>query len=222
MIDFHPMEITIVIDVFRAFTTAAYVLEQGPEVYYLTNQCSVIARLAKNYFHSIRIGKPEKDSDLSYTIPNSPTRVIEEKIKGAPVLHRTAAGGSGVLFLKEGTAIFAASFVNADATVIYVKKLNPSRITAIPMGYEGNIPSLEDNLCADYINALIKGEKFSITPYISELKEGPGKYFFGEDQKQYPKEDFDRCLELKRFNFAIIVEVKGDYAMLRASDSVFG
>lgn len=69
--------IFIVIDVFRAFTTASYILERHPKTYILTSRSSVISRLAKEFKNPILIGKPEKGINLTYDIPNSPTRVTE-------------------------------------------------------------------------------------------------------------------------------------------------
>ena len=213
------MEIIVVVDVFRAFTTACYVLENNPKAYYLTNRCAVIQQLSESVLGPILIGKPEIGSEVEYTIPNSPTRTLGVDMSNRVVLHRTAAGGSGVLAVA-AEKVLAAGFVNADATVALIKTLSPSRVRIIPMGHEGTTPSLEDDLCARYIDGLIKGKKIDISPFIPELKKGAGKYFFGKDQEQYPREDFERCLKLNRFNFAIIAEVQGDFAILRQSDSV--
>ena len=53
-----------------------------------------------------------------------------------------------------------------------------------------------------------------------ELASGPGKYFFSDDQDQYPKEDFAMCLELNKFNFAIQAQLHSDYAVLKRRDIV--
>jgi 2-phosphosulfolactate phosphatase len=82
------------------------------------------------------------------------------------------------------------------------------------MGHQGETPSLEDDLCAKYIKRLLKEKTFDIHPYFGEIQQGPGSYFFSQDQWQYPEEDFTRCLETDRFNFAIQAILKGDYAIL--------
>ena len=214
------MKITIVVDVFRAATTASYVLKQEPATYCLTNKSCVIARLVSSCSRPFPIGKSEIGADFSYMIPNSPTRVKEFELKGHDVLHRTEAAAMGVLQAQGSDLVLLAGFVNADVTAAYVKTLFASEITIRPMGHEGKVHSLEDDLCAQYINALINGEDFDFSPFKLELQKGPGKYFFLEDQKQYPRKDFDRCLKIRRFNFVIIADVQDDYAILCRRDIV--
>ena len=88
------------------------------------------------------------------------------------------------------------------------------------MGHEGKESSLEDDICAEYIKNLIRGEKKKVSNLALKLKKDSGKYFFSEDQWQYPKEDFDRCLEIDSFNFAIIAKVaeEDEYAILTRLD----
>jgi 2-phosphosulfolactate phosphatase len=211
--------VTVVIDVFRAFTTACYILEDSPSTYTLTTRSAVIDRLAQSSLNPVLIGKPELGSALSYAIPNSPTRVSEIDLKNRTVFHRTEAGARGILLAKDADVILAAGFVNAEATVQYIKTLTNPELTILPMGHEGITPSLEDDLCALYIEALFRGEKIDISPYLSELREGAGRYFFSEDQWQYPIEDFARCLEIDRFNFAIEAVTFDDYARLNRVDA---
>ena len=212
------LRLTIVIDAFRAFATAGYVLEHNPTSYLLTNKCSVISRLSLNLTNPITIGKPEKSSDLIYDIPNSPTRVLGLEVNGRNVLHRTEAGAKGIISAQDADTILAVGFINADATVKYIKTLSNPHITILPMGHEGTTPSLEDQICAKYIESLIYGTKIEISSYLHELRKGPGRYFFSKDQWQYPQADFERCLELRRFNFAIKAVVKNDYAILSRCD----
>jgi 2-phosphosulfolactate phosphatase len=210
----------IIIDVFRAFTTAAYVLARSPTHYILTTQSSVIARLIPNYINPLLIGKPEKQASLAYHIPNSPTRTMDVEIRHKTILHRTEAGAKGILqaLNKQSKIVLAASFVNAAATVRYIKMHNIDHIDILPMGHEAVTPSLEDDICAHYIHALINGRNMCVQAFIPSIKEEAGRYFFGDDQWQYPREDFVRCLELNQFNFAIQATDQQDYAVLVRCD----
>ncbi len=206
--------VSVIIDVFRAFTTAAYVLERYPTTYMMTTQSEVISRLASNLMNPLMIGKAEQGTDIIYHIPNSPTRVQGTEITNRNILHRTAAGAKGILLAQNADIVLAVGLVNADATVEYIKTLTNPKITIIPMGHEGTTPSLEDHLCALYMEGLIYGEKINLTPFMPVLREGSGQYFFSEDQWQYPCEDFECCLETGRFDFAIQAMVQDDYAIL--------
>jgi len=211
--------ITVVVDVFRAFTTACYVLDQQPASYKLTTKSSVIERLAKDLLNPVLIGKPEKSFDyVLYHIPNSPTRSSELELSGRDVLHRTQGGARGILESKTADVTLAAAFVNAKATVDYIRKFTDPEVHIVPMGHEGKTASLEDDVCADYIEAMLQEKELEIGAFTKTIKNGPGSYFFSEDQWQYPREDFERCLQTKRFNFAIKAEVKEDYAILTRCD----
>lgn len=209
------LKITIVIDAFRAFATASYVLARYPKIYMLATKSSVISKLSSNLTNTLLIGKAEKGSNLIYNIPNSPSRVQEMKIRNKNILHRTEAGAKGILLAKDSDIILATGFVNADATVKYIKTLTNPKIIIIPMGHEAVTPSLEDDICAMYVESSIQGKKLKLTPFLKDLKKGPGKYFFSKDQWQYPKEDFDICLKTNSFNFAIQATVHNDYAILK-------
>lgn len=213
-------QVVVIIDAFRAFTTACYILNQNPHIYFLTDKCNIVEQLKNLEHDSVLIGKPEIGSSIRYTIPNSPTRVLELNLRDRIVIHRTAAGGTGVNRYKDADFVFAASFVNAKATADAVVQINPSELDIIPLGHEGISPTLEDDLCASYIRALVEGKFFDLDPYIEKLKRGSGRYFFGADQNQYPQEDFDQCLALNTFDSPIFVENRGNFAILRTSGLV--
>lgn len=213
------IRVTVVIDAFRAFSTACYVLEKNPASYRVATKSSVISRLAIDAINPLLIGKPEKGFDhIVYNIPNSPTRVLGVKITGCDVLHRTDAGMKGILQSKDSDIILAAGFVNAESTVQYInktiRKKGTPKITITPMGHQGESPSLEDDACAEYIKCLLSEKKLDLNLYMDEIRQGPGSYFFSQDQQQYPSEDFARCMEVGRFDFAIQAILKDDYAVL--------
>lgn len=209
------LNVTVVIDAFRAFATAAYILHQRPREYLLTSTSASAVRLAATDPDALLVGKPEVGARVAYDIPNSPTRVVEARIAGRRVVHRTEAGARGVL--AANGIVLVAGFVNARATAAWLRRTR-AHVRLWPMGHEAASPSLEDDLCAACIESLLIGRSFDLSPYQEALRDGPGRYFFGEDQWQYPREDFERCLELDRFDFAIQAEVRRDHARLSAGE----
>lgn len=205
------LKITVIIDVFRAATTAAYALSQSPSQYVLTNRTEVVRR--EIHPSSITIGKAEKGESFSYTIPNSPSRVQEYSLTDISVLHRSDAAGSGILQAGQADLILLAGFVNAKATSTLLKKYPNAELSFIPMGHLGTTPSEEDESCATYLQTGM------LSIDREQLRQGPGRLFFSDDQKQYPEADFETCLEVDRFDFAIQAEVNGDYAILSRIDA---
>lgn len=208
------VRVVVIIDVFRACTTAAYILNRNPKTYILASKSYIIERLASNFENPLLVGKSEKGVDLVYHIPNSPTRTEDVTVSGRHVLHRTEAGANGIILAGQSDILLATGFINASSTAQYIKNMKNVEVIIIPMGHEGTRPSLEDNLCATYLKELIGGRKLRIGKFIPILQEGAGKYFFSTDQYQYPKEDFSRCLEIDRFDFVIKANVMKDYAIL--------
>lgn len=207
----RPWHTVVIIDTFRAATTACHILRQEPSEYLIVAESRVARRLASERRGALLVGKPEIGSDQAYDVPNSPTRVDALDLAGRSVIHRTTAGTTGVLHADAPTVLLA-GLVNATATARLVRG-RPHQL--VPMGHEGTTPSLEDDIAAAYIRACLEGLRFSTTPHIEALRSGPGRYFFAEDQDQYPAADFDRCLAVDAFDFAVRAEVFGDYARLR-------
>ncbi|MBK8695778.1 MAG: 2-phosphosulfolactate phosphatase [Deltaproteobacteria bacterium] len=204
----------MIIDAFRAFATACYVLDRRPADYLVTTSSAVAARLAREVAAPLLVGKAEIGADFAYEIPNSPTRTLEVTVAGRTVIHRTQAGAMGVVQAVETELVLAASLVNAAATARYLWRFPDSAITLVPMGHEAITPSLEDDLCRRAIASHLQGRPFDLAPFIPALRDGSGRYFFGDDQRQYPREDFERCIACDRFDFAIRAERHGDYARL--------
>lgn len=202
----------VVIDAFRAATTACHVLRRWPQRYLLVADSGVAARLASQWPDSLLIGKPEIGATFTYDVPNSPTRVGQVDIEGRTVIHRTSAGAVGILRGGAIDAVFLAGFINAKATSRAISGTSPR---LVPMGHEGTTPSLEDNLAARCIAAHLGGPTFTLEEHLAELRAGPGRYFFGEDQAQYPASDFELCVAIDAFDFAIRADLQGDYARLR-------
>lgn len=202
--------LVVVIDTFRAATTACHVLAGRPRDYFLVADSAAAARLAATAAHPLLIGKPEIGATLTFDLPNSPSRVAALDLAGRTVIHRTTAGAGGVL-AADAADVLLAGFVNVGSTARIVVG-RPVRV--LPMGHEGVTPTLEDDLTAACIEARLRGEPFDLAPHLDGLREGPGRYFFEEDQAQYPRADFDLCLAIDSFDFAIRTDRFGDYARL--------
>ena len=160
MIENKSQKVTVIIDAFRAFATACYVLERNPQQYIYATKSSVLEKLSLNLSNTLFIGKNEIGENIKYDIPNSPTRVTEVEITNKIIMHRTEAGSKGVLAASNYDIILVSSFVNAGATAQYIKQLNNPIIKIVPMGHEANTPSIEDNICAEYIQSLINSKNF--------------------------------------------------------------
>lgn len=212
----NKANVTIVIDVFRAFSTACHILNHNPSQYFFAPYCHTADHLHHIYPNAILIGKPEIGSTLRYHAPNSPQRSRALSLESQVVIHRTQAGATGVIdaLTRPNELVLACGFTNALATAHLLQRLEIDQLTIRAMGHEATSPSIEDDVCADYLQALIDNAPFDPTRHFDAIKKSSGAYFFSDDQAQYPKEDFEHCLSLNTFDFAIQAQSHGDYATL--------
>lgn len=210
--------LTVVIDVFRASTTACHVAAFRPASYMIVGDSRTAVRLASSFPRPFLVGKPEPGCSLIYDVPNSPTRISEHLLHQRTIIHRTAAGARGILRAANADDVILAGFVNVAAVARYVQLRRPTEVTLVAMGHEGTVRSIEDELCSTAIAAALVGEAFDLAPWLPALRRGPGRYFFADAQDEYPLADFERCTELDRFAFVLRAEIRGDYAELRRID----
>lgn len=147
---------TIVIDTFRAFTTAAVLSEAGVERIVLEADMDE-ARSAAAELGALLCGEDGGIRPDDFDLGNSPAEaVLREDLSGATVVMRTSAGTRSVLAALENGAspVYAASLVVATATAHMV---DGDAVTIVSAGLNGSKRSEEDDLTADYIEDVLAG-----------------------------------------------------------------
>lgn len=135
---------------------------------------------------------------------NSPYEIRDVDFTGKTVIQTTGAGTQGVVRARGAEEIILASFVTAGATIKYIGRTQPRLLSIVAMGSQGVEPSLEDELCADYIEMGLKGVRLDFEELKRRIRSSPsGAKFFDPSQPQYRPEDFYMALELDRFNFIL-------------------
>lgn len=135
---------------------------------------------------------------------NSPYEIRDVDFTGKTVIQTTEAGTQGVVRARWADEILLASFVTAGATIEHIKKKRPSLVSIVAMGSRGVEPSIEDELCGDYIEMGLKGVRMDFEDVKRRIRASPsGAKFFDPSQPQYRPEDFYMALELDRFDFIL-------------------
>lgn len=197
--------LTVIIDVFRAFTVecfladmgVSHILPKGP-----AEECLDLKKAHPDYY---LIGERRGVKLEGFDLGNSPSQLVTgPSLAGRTVVHSTSAGTQGVASAVNASEILVAGFVNAAATARYIRSRNPEVVTIVGMGLQGVEETEEDNLCANYIKALILGEAPNIHAQIAELKNTSGRKFFTHDDAiSFPEPDFFMCLVPDIFNFVL-------------------
>lgn len=173
----HAEGLAVMIDVFRACSTACAIVASRPAEYLLAGDDAEAKRLFSVHPSALLVGKAEPGADVCYHLPNSPTHVLRALPAGRVVVHRTMAGVRGVLAAKQAHETLCVSFPNVTATARYIRSRRPDLVSLVALGHRGTVPSGEDVACSRYLRALLEGET-PVAPDRALLRATSGREFF--------------------------------------------
>lgn len=205
--------LTVIIDVFRAMTVEAYVIQNGAKD--LIPMGDIDAAYAYRDAHPGTILMGERGGAMcpGFDFGNSPSQVKNADFTGKTVVHTTSAGTQGVANAAFATEMLTGSLVNAKAIAEYIKGSGAEEVSLVCMGLAGKESTREDTLCAEYIKSLVEGDPIDLTPGIAECKATSGAKFFVPGQSVFPEEDFWLSVEADKFDFVLRVEQDSDGLM---------
>ena len=201
--------LTVVIDVFRAFTTECYCFAGGAEVCYPIGSMEDAFALKAAHPDWVLLGERGGSKVEGSDLGNSPWDASRYDFQGKTMIHSTSAGTQGIVNAARANAteILTGSLVNARATAEYIRAKAPRTVSLVAMGKAGVIPIPEDRLAADYIRALLEGTPYDIDAKIDYLKDHGGEQFFDPALAHiFPREDYPLCVAYDRFPFVLRVE----------------
>lgn len=202
----HEAEgLTVIVDVFRAFSTACYAFDGGVRrLLDVATPAEAFALRDKLKADVIIVGEQEEKKPEGFDLGNSPTEMMTGNIAGKTMIHCTTAGTSGIVNASGASEILGAGLVNAGATASYINMIKPGKVTLVAMGYRATEQAEEDLICARYIAGLLQGAEPDISEEIRALRNGSGQRFFRAENLSFsPPTDFFLCTDLNRFNFAL-------------------
>ncbi|MEN6410368.1 MAG: 2-phosphosulfolactate phosphatase [Anaerolineaceae bacterium] len=205
----------VVIDVLRAFTTAAYAFAAGAErIIPIGTPEETLARRAAHP-GSLAMGEVGGAIVPGFDYGNSPQPFVHVDLHGKTLYQRTGAGVQGLLRCPPGAAALAASFVVAGATVRRLLELKPETVTMLVTGHLEDRDGDEDRACADYLAARLRGESPDPAPYFDRVRQSTAGRLFQIDSPAHPTADLPFCLQLDRFDFAMQTRCEGGELVLK-------
>lgn len=196
--------LTVIIDVFRAFSMEAYMMEQGAAKIIPVGDIELAYKLKEENPDIILAGERHGKILPGFDTGNSPWELSKIDLKGKTVVHTTSAGTQGIANAVRADEILGGSLVTARATAEYIKRSNAEDVSLVCMGLESLYETEEDTLCAEYIKSLILGMEFDINKETEKLKITSGAKFFDKSQNDvFPEADFDMCTHVNKFNFIL-------------------
>lgn len=199
--------LTVIIDVFRAFSVAAYAMAQGAREIFPAGSAEDAFALAAQYPAVILIGEQGGKKVNGYDYGNSPDEISHVQLKDKVIIQSTGAGTRGLANALHASEIIAGSFPTADAIVRYIKSKSPEVVSLVAMGTRGVQHSEEDTVFSEYIRNQLEGKRtLTQEKIICELqKVQSAKKFFDPEAYWAPEQDFYKCLTLNKFPFVLVL-----------------
>ena len=199
--------LTVIIDVFRAFSLECYLFSQGAERILPAGAIEEALALSERFPDAVLFGERHGRRLEGFAYGNSPSQSRDADFTGKTIIHTTSAGTQGIVHAVHASEVITGALVNAKAVADYIRSRDPEEVSIVAMGVFGQKSSEEDVLCAEYIRAHLLGEAadFPLRERIEALKNvRAGAKFFNEDEQDvYPRDDFFMCTRADIFPFVI-------------------
>ena len=198
-----------VIDVFRAFTTAAVALAGGAYKVIMVSTVEEALSLREKGIGDICMGEVGGKPLPEFDFGNSPFEVCEVDFTGKSIIQRTSAGTQGIVAASRAERLYAASLVTASATVRAILAGSPEHVALVAMGDNGTNRTDEDELCAIHLRNRLEGrsgDRRAVQRLI--LAGGEVGRFHDPVRPHLHAEDVDIALDIDRNDFAIRVAIE--------------
>ncbi len=190
----------MIVDVFRAFTTAAFCVAAGArEIVLVADHEHALAmkRDDPSLFLTGEIGgRPIPGFDAG----NSPSAIERLDLTGRRVVQRSSSGTQGVVAALGAEAIILGGFVTASATCRYLQR-HARDITLVAMGDGGTEPNAEDPACVEYLAGILAGSPPDVRASIAAFPQWRNATW----PDWFPRRDAELACEVDRFDFALPV-----------------
>lgn len=189
--------LTVIIDVFRAFTTESLILSRNAGALLPVGDIETALQYRREHENVILCGERGGAIIDGFDFGNSPSQVVRADFTGKTVVHTTSAGTQGIVNATDADEILGGCLLSAKAIACYIKKKNPAQVSLVCMGLAGVRPTEEDTLCAEYIKSLLEDRPLpDLQKRIARLAETDGAKFFDPAQQAvFPEEDFHIAVE---------------------------
>lgn len=196
--------LAVIIDVFRAFSTACYVADQGAKMIIPVGDLELAYKLKKENPDFILMGERDGAIQPGFDFGNSPFEIQGVDFGGKTVVHTTANGTNGMANAINAAEIITGSFVNVQAIAKYIRSKKPEKVSLVCTGTANETILDEDALCASYIKNDLLGKPNDFGAIIEHLKAaGFARHFFDPKIESHPEGDFYLCIALDKFSFVL-------------------
>ncbi len=196
--------LTVIIDVFRAFSTACYAVRNGARRIIPVGDLPIAYRLKQEDPNRVLMGERGGKMQPGFDYGNSPTLIETVDFTGKTIVQTTSSGTQGFANAKEAEELISGSFVNAEAIVKYIRAAAPAKLSLVCMGTSGMKPNDEDTLCGEYIRDRLLCKETRTEDFGDRLRDSRNALKFFDPQIDWaPERDFDLCLDIGHCDFIL-------------------
>jgi 2-phosphosulfolactate phosphatase len=206
----------VIIDVYRAFTTAAVAFQAGAARLILVDTPQKALNLRKNGLCDLCFGEVGGIKVSGFDFGNSPYELSRASVNGKTLAQSTSAGTKGVMAARANRTIYVSALVNATATARAILAAEPDEVSLVAMGTGGINRSEEDELCALYLRNLLRGQPSDPSAIRAMLLSSCDSYKF-EDPTQPHFDPRDRDIALNVDSNPLVITIQKDEHLMIAT-----
>jgi 2-phosphosulfolactate phosphatase len=211
--------VAVIIDVFRAFSVAAYAFARGASLSIPVAEIETARQLKRENPNAILLGERHARPLPGFDCGNSPTELERMDVCGRALIHTTHSGTQGLANAQGADEVVTGALVNCAAVVRYLKSRRPARVTLVRMGHEARERCDEDDLCAELIAARLHGGDLDPSSIRDRLRRAKSaQKFFDPACDWAPERDFELCTEVDIHDFVLRLDRVDAPAVLRRVD----
>lgn len=208
----------IVIDVIRAFTTAAIAFERGAARIIFVADSDKAFQLKHSVPEVLIMGEEHGLPPEGYDFGNSPVQLMGADLAGRTLVQRTSNGTQGLVRCTHCDAIYAGSFLTAAATVAAIRGSGAETVSIINTGARDDWSADEDAACGDYLEMLLMGHEVDPAPYLQRVNNCEIAHIFTDPERtEYAEEDLAIAQHLDRWSKPIQVVRDGEFLVARVN-----
>jgi 2-phosphosulfolactate phosphatase len=205
-----------IIDVFRAFTTAAVALANGATSIVMVRSVEDALSLREAGIGQICMGEVRGRAPDGFDFGNSPYEISTVDFHGKTIIQRTSAGTQGIVATNRAQRLYAASLVTLEASVRAILSGSPDQVSLVAMGDNGVKRTDEDELCAVHMRNRLEGRRGDPDAIRRLILAGGEVRRFHDPARPYlHPEDVHVALDIDRYDFAVRVDFESGRPVAR-------
>jgi 2-phosphosulfolactate phosphatase len=198
--------VAVVIDVFRAFSVAAYAFARGAATVIPVASIEDAREHKRQHPDWLLIGERHGRPLPGFDCGNSPAQLESFDLAGRTLVHTTSAGTQGLTRALQADEVLTGALVNAGAIVRYIHSRQPEVVSVVAMGHEARERCDEDSLCAELIRRRLAGEPDPADIRATLRRAEAAQKFFDPACDWAPERDFELCTRVDAFDFVLRLE----------------